>query len=194
MNTYQTPVYCPGNSWAATRINRILIAASYSVVIERRRDPAREEIARLRQLGLDRTADRIEKAEDLAEPPVPDGLHWDPSAVDVHGLSRSLRTLELHGDELRALLKRHAAGNVGLHSGAIAEASARAIESGEGLARSRFDLMRPSDKPGPHEPQTGFRRRRCPGEFIELLTLLDGGRPVFCVAVTSLDGVHGELN
>lgn len=183
-----------GDTYSASKINSILGAIRMGVVLAKPADQVRDEIDRLRGMGLHATADTLAKDRQANTRPLPEGAKFDPGFnTDILGSNRSMRTLEMHPDELRDLLVRHAQGDHGLHAGRAS--NAQAIESGRGLVRSRYEVWRAVIDSPKHQDThiIPAGRRRNQGEWIEFVSLLSPGGPPFTIVIASLDNVVGEL-
>jgi hypothetical protein len=189
MSTTQVPVSRAGSPHYAGRINNILCAIACGIVLPRPPDPIRDELAQLRSLGLDATAEILMKQRRKESPRErPEGYLFEPFEADVWGSTRSMRILGVSADEIRDWLDRHARGDHGSHAGLAANAAA--IERGMGIVRSRYSAFRPVlDSPRSTQARTACQRRRCPDEWVEALSYIDPELPPFTVVVSSLDGV-----
>lgn len=181
MRQHQSPPACPGSSNAAHRINRILAEGDFRVVFPRRPNPVAEEVAKLEAAGFHRAAELVRKENPDRYVKVPAWCKWDPFRIDVYGVPRSIQLLGL-GGELAELVERHAADH----------------EIDGNLARSRFSIYEPDRDRPPRYVSDGrsydaneaaFHRRRAPSDFVEILSCLEDGQPVFTLLVSSLD--HG---
>lgn len=143
-------------------------------------------------MGLNASADMLAKDHQPSARPLPEGAKFDPGFhTDILGSSRSTRTLEMHPDELRDLLVRHAQGDHGLHVGLASNAAA--IASGRGLVRSRYEVWRAGIDSPVHIDHIPMRRRRNQGEWVEFISLLSPDGPPFTIVIASTDNVVGEL-
>jgi hypothetical protein len=199
-----------GTLSAAERFHGVLASMHMGVIIPRDPDPVRDELEKLRSMGLSSTASIVAQAlgyKDGRKPLTP-GYMFDPGfGDDVLVSSLSAKTLELTADEATVLLDRHARGDHGENGSSVgvqpnadqefcpflfdpAVQNAVAIKAGNGLVKSRYNLHRPGiDSPQPSSSdRVEPRRRRNKDEVALVVTLLIPGQAPRSAFFSTLDG------